>query len=619
MRRPANFQNKNFWVMIAADMVLFALSVIFAFALRFDFDIPAEYARRMLHLAAYAVPIKALIFLFFGMYRGMWRYTSLDDFWRLIRVTVLQSGIVVGVAAFGFHFEGYPRSVFLLDWGLTLVLTSALRLGIRALYSRGEALRLPRVKPRRILLIGAGDSGERILREIQANPSLGIVLGFLDDDSTKMDRTIHGKPVLGRVDDLPEVVDEYEPDEIFITVSNNVSSERMRRIVDMCKLTGLPHKVLPPMSEIVDGKISVGSLREVNYRDLLGRREVHLETDRINAYLRDRVILVTGCGGSIGSELTRQIVRFRPSKMVLVDASEYNLHTIEMELRHEYGFTAYATVLGSIADAPLMDRVFAEHRPEVVFHAAAYKHVPMLERCPWQAVTNNVIGSRTVMEAALKHGVDRFVVVSTDKAVRPTNVMGATKRVTEHLMRHYQGNGTRFMAVRFGNVLGSSGSVVPLFRRQIEQGGPVTVTHPDVTRYFMSISEAAQLILQAGGMGEKGEGGEIFVLEMGKPVRIADMARDLIRLSGKEPGVDVPIEFTGLREGEKLYEELITEGEDIVRTEHEKIMVLGADSHIPPGSLTDMLDRLVRASAAHDRAAIREILAKLVPEYTPGD
>lgn len=617
MRRPANFHNVNFWVMLAADMVVFALSAVLAFALRFDFNVPADYTSQMFIMAAYALPLKSLVFLFFGMYRGMWRYTSLDDFWRLIRVTVLQSGLMLAVAAFGFHFEGYPRSVFLLDWGLTLVMASGLRLAIRAIYSRGEALRLPRVKPRRILLVGAGDSGERILREIQANPTLGVVVGFLDDDSSKLDRTIHGKPVLGRVEDMPEVVDEYEPDEIFITVSNNVSAERMRSIVEMCKHTGLTHKVLPPMSEIVDGKVSVGSLREVNYRDLLGRREVHLETERISAYIKDRVVLVTGCGGSIGSELTRQIVRFAPSRMVLVDASEFNLHTIEMELRHEFGFTEYSTVLGSIADAALMDRVFAEHGPEVVFHAAAYKHVPMLERCPWQAVANNVLGSKTVMEAALRHEVDRFVVVSTDKAVRPTNVMGATKRITEHLMRHYQGNGTRFMAVRFGNVLGSSGSVVPLFRRQIEQGGPVTVTHPDVTRYFMSISEAAQLILQAGGMGEKGSGGEIFVLEMGNPVRIADMARDLIRLSGKEPDVDVKIEFTGLREGEKLYEELITEGEDVVRTEHEKIMVLDAEQHAPPAALLETVEQLSQASARHDQQAIRKLLKLLVPEYNP--
>ncbi|WP_018124321.1 polysaccharide biosynthesis protein [Desulfovibrio oxyclinae] len=617
MRRLANFGNMNFWLMLAGDMVVFTLSVLLAFSLRFDFDIPPQYAERMFQMIAFGVPLKSLLFLFFGMYRGMWRYTSLDDFWRLIRVTVLQSGLVIAAAAFGQNFEGYPRSVFLLDWGLTMAMASSLRLGIRAMYARGESLRLPKATPRRLLLIGAGDSGERILRDIQSDPSVGVVIGFLDDDRSKLSRTIHGVSVLGTVDDLPEMVRSHDPDEIFITVSNNLSAERMRRLVDMCKATGLPHKVLPPMSEIVDGKVSLGSLREVNYRDLLGRTEVRLETGRIRGYIEDRVVLVTGCGGSIGSELCRQIVRFGPAHMVLVDASEYNLHSIEMELRHEFRFTRYSTVLGNIADRSLMDAVFGTHRPSVVFHAAAYKHVPMLERCPWQAVHNNVVGSRCAMEAAVEHGVDRFVVVSTDKAVRPTNVMGATKRVTEHLMRHYQGRDTKFMAVRFGNVLGSSGSVVPLFRKQIEQGGPVTVTHPDVTRYFMSIAEAAQLILQAGSMVENGRGGEIFVLEMGNPVRIADMARDLIRLYGMEPEKDVRIEYTGLREGEKLYEELITEGEDVVRTEHEKIMVLDTDRHIAPDALLDHLSCLADAARDHDAQAIRSVLRKIVPEYRP--
>jgi FlaA1/EpsC-like NDP-sugar epimerase len=333
------------------------------------------------------------------------------------------------------------------------------------------------------------------------------------------------------------------------------------------------------------------------------------------------VVLVTGCGGSIGSELCRQLLRFEPEKLILVDAGEANLFYIQMELHHELNFKAYATVLGRVQDRDLMEKVFAEHRPGVVFHAGACKHVPMLETSPWEAVFNNVMGSSVLMETAIKYGTERFVLVSTDKAVRPTNIMGASKRVTELVLQSHQGHGTRVMAVRFGNAVGSSGSVIPLFRRQIEQGGPVTVTHPEVTRYFMTIPEASQLIVQAGAMGE---GGEIFILEMGTPVRIQDIARDLIRLSGKEPGRDVDIAFIGLRDGEKLYEELITVGEGIVGTMHEKIMVLRCDGNWNgmrgPEELRRHLDRklpeLYDAAYRHDAGAIREKLHELVPEFT---
>ncbi|MCM0755424.1 polysaccharide biosynthesis protein [Desulfovibrio aminophilus] len=330
--------------------------------------------------------------------------------------------------------------------------------------------------------------------------------------------------------------------------------------------------------------------------------------------LAGRVILVTGCGGSIGSELARRIIGFGPERLVLLDQGEYNLYAARDELERELGFGRLAVVLGSVTDRALLDRVLAEHRPAVIFHAAAYKHVPMMEENPWQAVRNNVLGTRELMAAAVAAGVERFVLVSTDKAVRPTNVMGASKRVTELLMACFAEGPTRFMAVRFGNVLGSSGSVVPLFRRQIGRGGPVTVTHPEAARYFMSITEAAQLILQAGAMGR---GGEVFVLDMGVPVRIADMARDLIRLSGKEPDRDVRIVFTGLRPGEKLSEELITEGEGILRTEHEKILVLGS-APPDPGFVARGVERLARAAEAHDAAAIRAAFRELAPEYAPG-
>ncbi|MUM77509.1 NAD-dependent epimerase/dehydratase family protein [Pseudodesulfovibrio sp. F-1] len=611
-----NFRNLNFYAMLLADMVIFAVALYAAYLFRFDFEVPHFFAVQYQGLLKYVIAFKVALFLFFGLYRGMWRYTSLDDYWRLLRVTALQSLILVSFVVFRFSFVGVPRSIFVIDWVLTLVLCSGLRLLIRAFYAR--TLSLARSAPGRkdVLVVGAKDAAEKIGRELTTSQGQHNLIGFLDDDPALRGRTIHGRPVLGPVASLGEVAERFGVDEIFLAVSE-ATAEEMRRMVETCKATGLPYKTLPAMAEIIDGKVAVNTLRDIDYLDLLGRSPVSLDTAGIRQYLCDQTVLITGCGGSIGSELCRQIVRYRPGRLVLVDASEYNLYEIEMELRHALGFDRCTTILGSVADAPLMERTFREHRPSAVFHAAAYKHVPMLERNPWQAVRNNIEGSRTVMQAAVRAGVERFVVVSTDKAVRPTNVMGASKRVTELLMQALSGGPTRFMAVRFGNVVGSSGSVVPLFRRQIASGGPVTVTHPDVTRYFMSISEATQLILQAGSMGEAGTGGEVFVLDMGVPVRIADMARDLIRLSGKEPDVDVEIVFTGLREGEKLFEELITEGEGIVRTEHDKILVVGSADTVRAKDLDSELDALCRAAEAHDGEAIRTILKRLVPEYAP--
>lgn len=613
-----NFRNVNFYIMFLADMVLFTLALLLAYSFRFDFNIPAMYFIQFKGMLKYVLAFKAAVFILFGLYRGMWRYTSLDDYWRLMRITLLQNLVLVCFVVFRFTFQGVPRSVFVIDWVLTLIFCSGLRLSIRAFYTKAENAVVNPDAVKNILIVGASGAAERISREVTANPTLYRLVGFLDDDPAKKGRTIHGRPVLGPVSQMKSTVRDHEVDEIFIAVAR-ATGEQMRVIADTCKGTGIPFKILPAMTEIMDGKVDIKALRDVNYLDLLGRDPVELDAERIKRYITGRTVLVTGCGGSIGSELCRQIIRFRPGRLVLLDAGEHNLYDIQMELHHGFGFTDYVTVLGSIADHELMERTFREHKPAVVFHAAAYKHVPMLERSPWQAVRNNILGSRVVMEAAVESGVERFVVVSTDKAVRPTNVMGASKRVTELIMQTLHGRGTRFMAVRFGNVVGSSGSVIPLFRKQIESGGPVTVTHPEVTRYFMSIAEAAQLILQAGSMGEKGTGGELFVLDMGVPVKIADMARDLIRLSGREPDTDVRIEFIGLREGEKLYEELITEGEGIVRTEHDKILVLGTDCCATAEALEGELAALVEASARYDGDAIRTILQRLVPEYDPAD
>ncbi|WP_319763641.1 nucleoside-diphosphate sugar epimerase/dehydratase [Maridesulfovibrio sp.] len=616
-----NLRNANFYLMVLLDLIIFVGAFYGAYLFRFDFNLP-EYAQtQCFEIIKYTVTIKFSVFLGLGLYRGMWRYTSLRDLWHILEATFLQSIILVTLVLYKFGFGGFSRGVFIIDWMLTVFMCGGMRVIIRSFYAYKDGNNIhfsPEKCPidgNNALIIGAGRAGEKVVREIISSGQLTYrPIGFLDNDKHKKGRTIHGVPVLGPLSDLQELVENKCVNEILIAVAE-ASGAQMREIIDACKDTGLPYKILPGMDEIINGKVGIKALRDVSYQDLLGRAPVQLDSTSISEYLSGKTVLVTGCGGSIGSELVRQVVRFNPAKLILVDSSEANLYGIQMELHHEIKFFDYVTVLGSVQDEQLMDETFGKYKPQTVFHAAAYKHVPMMERNPWQAVHNNICGTKNVMTAANKHGVARFVIVSTDKAVRPTNIMGASKRVTELLMRLFHDSKTTFMAVRFGNVVGSSGSVVPLFRRQIEKGGPVTVTHKDVTRYFMSISEAAQLILQAGVMAE---GGEIFILEMGEPIKIADMAHDLIRLSGKEPGKDIEIIFTGLREGEKLYEELITEGEGIVRTEHDKIMVLKGFENDHAAYCAKFKKQLAEMKAAADlfhAEKVRTTLHTVVPEF----
>jgi FlaA1/EpsC-like NDP-sugar epimerase len=616
-----NLRNANFYLMVLLDLIIFVGAFYGAYLFRFDFNLP-EYAQtQCFEILKYTLSIKFSVFLGLGLYRGMWRYTSLRDLWHILEATFLQSLILVTIVLYKFGFGGFSRGVFIIDWMLTVFMCGGMRVIIRSFYAYKDGNNIqfsPEKCPidgNNALIIGAGRAGEKVVREIISSGQLAYrPIGFLDNDKSKRGRTIHGVPVLGPLSDLQELVENKCVNEILIAVAE-ASGEQMREIIDACKETGLPYKILPGMDEIINGKVDIKALRDVSYQDLLGRAPIRLDSTSISEYLSGKTVLVTGCGGSIGSELVRQVVRFNPGKIILVDSSEANLYGIQMELHHEIKFFDYVTVLGSVQDEQLMDETFGKYKPQTVFHAAAYKHVPMMERNPWQAVHNNICGTKNVMTAADKHGVARFVIVSTDKAVRPTNIMGASKRVTELLMRLFHDSKTTFMAVRFGNVVGSSGSVVPLFRRQIEKGGPVTVTHKDVTRYFMSISEAAQLILQAGVMAE---GGEIFILEMGEPIKIADMAHDLIRLSGKEPGKDIEIIFTGLREGEKLYEELITEGEGIVRTEHDKIMVLKGFENDHEAYCANFKKQLAEMKAAADlfhAENVRTMLHTVVPEF----
>jgi FlaA1/EpsC-like NDP-sugar epimerase len=628
----AQFRNFHFYIVLATDFVILITAFVGAYLLRFDFHLEPIYRNQILQLLPFLLPGKILIFSIFGLYQGMWRYASLYDLWRLAQASLVSMLFYLAATFAVRGFYGIPRSIFFIDFLLTFLMSGGLRMGIRIIYrvnSGSETMwpfgrfNLGRLQSavKSVLIVGAGGAGEKMLREIFDNSHLNYqVLGFLDDDRAKWGRRLHGIKVYGGVDLLPEVAAAEKIDEVLIATPCATGSQ-MRRIIGICESCGIHYRTLPEIGAIIDGKISIKSLRDVRYEDLLRRPPVQLDTAEISRYLKGKRVLVTGAGGSIGSELCRQITRFDPQELILVDASEEHLFNIQMELQHELNFFRYKVILGRVQDQLLMEEVFGEYRPQLIFHAAAYKHVTILENNPWMAISNNVLGSRVVIDLAQKYRVERFVLVSTDKAVRPTNVMGASKRLAELILQSRQGNGVRSMAVRFGNVIGSSGSVLPLFRRQLEQGGPITVTHPEATRYFMTIPEAAQLILQAAGLGE---GGEIFILEMGTPVKIAQMAEELVRLSGKEPGKDVEIIFTGLREGEKLCEELITQDEGIVNTRHEKILVLRPES-LNGGDrregftqwLDGELEELFRIARTHDAESIKRKLGRMLPEYIP--
>ena len=623
---------RNFLVILGIDALLLAAAWYGAHLLRFNFEIPASNLSVMKNAFPFVVAVKILIFYFFDLYRGMWRYTSITDLLNIIKAASIGSLLSITVIGFGTRLAGFARSAFIIDWCLTILAISGFRLSVRLyfeLVSQDKPwrivartlfwpLRKKHTDSKNLVIIGAGDCGEKIFREIRDNARLGYnVVGFLDDHPTKVGMKIHGIPVLGPVKDIEAVSENLRANEALIAIPS-ANSKQMRRIVGYCKESSIEFKTVPSMGELINGKVTVNAIREVAYRDLLGREAVKLDETRIGDYLNGHNVLVTGAGGSIGSELCRQICRFRPETIVLYERAESPLYELELELKQNFGGIKILSLLADIRDRRQLEKAFEASRPQAVFHAAAYKHVPMLELQPWKAIKNNILGTRNLIDMAQTFETERFVFVSTDKAVRPVNVMGVSKRAAELLVQSqngYRASSTRFMIVRFGNVVGSVGSVVPLFKKQIEKGGPVTVTDREVTRYFMTIPESCQLILQAGAMGE---GGEIFILDMGTPIKIDDMARDLIRLSGFEPDVDIKIEYIGLRPGEKLREELITEGEGIVPTKHDKIMVLrGAECNL--ALVNGKIDKLARLAYDQEGARIKAKLQEIVPEYEPSE
>jgi FlaA1/EpsC-like NDP-sugar epimerase len=626
-----NLIYKNFLIIFFADMLLLTGSLFLSYLIRFDFHLPHPYSFLLYQILPFVLIIKISCFYFFDLYRGMWRYTSIADLLNIIKASCVSSLIIICLILFSHsRFIGFPRSVFIMDWCFTVLLVSGYRLFIRLYFERirsDETSSIPTrhvltmffkkmAETKRLLIIGAGSGGEKIYREIHDNSRLQYtVVGFLDDDLAKIGKKIHGIPVLGQINDINKIVKKINADEALIAIPS-ASSGQMRKILTHCRESGVKFKTIPGIGELINGKVTVNVIREVDYRDLLGREVVKLDEDKIGSYLQGQCVIVTGAGGSIGSELCRQICRFKPDSIVLYDRAESPLYEIDHELKQNFDDVNTIPLLADIQDKKQLGKTFETYSPHTVFHAAAYKHVPMLEMQPWKAVDNNIQGTANLIEVTNKFNVERFVFVSTDKAVRPANVMGASKRIAELLIQSQNGcelSHTKFMTVRFGNVVGSVGSVIPLFKKQIKRGGPVTVTHPEVTRYFMTIPEACQLILQAGAMGR---GGEIFLFDMGIPIKIVDMARDLIRLSGFEPEEDIKIEYIGLRPGEKLYEELIIEGEGIVPTTHDKIMALkGAECNLQ--LLNGRIDELTKIAELQQTDKIKAMLKEIVPEYNP--
>ena len=611
-------RSHNFYVILLADVAMIIASLFLAYSVRFEFRISEREWQGFLHVLPLVLAVKLSAFSLFHLYRGMWRYTSLVDLLNVIKASIVSTLFINFAILALYRFQGFSRSVFIIDWALTLISIGGIRLGVRLFFARKLFNEIfPSFTPlndsrKNVLIIGAGNAGEQIVREMLDSPAWRIApSGFLDDHPDKQGKAIHGVRVLGTISELKSFSHLF--DEILIAIPS-ATGEQMRKITMFCKQTGKPFRTLPSINELINGSVSLQFVRNVSMQDLLRREEVRLERDDIAHYLRGKCVLITGAGGSIGSELARQVCQFQPQRVVMLDVSEYNLFQIDMQARKRFEQVEIVGALADIRNADALRRVFERYAPHVVFHAAAYKHVPMQELHSWEAVMNNVIGTKNLAQLAKEFRAERFVLVSTDKAVRPTNVMGATKRVAEKIVTSVCAScATRFMAVRFGNVLGSSGSVVPIFQEQIASGGPLTITHPDITRFFMTIPEAAQLILQAGSMGT---GREIFILDMGKPVRILDLAHDLIRLYGYEPERDIAIKYTGLRPGEKLYEELITEGEGIVPTGHRKIMVLRGDAD-EWAQLECQIEQLAAAGHAFDAVRIKRLLAEIVPEYTP--
>jgi FlaA1/EpsC-like NDP-sugar epimerase len=599
----------NRWSAFAHDLLWVPVVLATAYFLRFNLDaIPMEYRPSLFRLMAIAVPVQAVIFWFFGLYRALWRFASIPDLIRIIKGVGLGIMLIVVIDSILTRLHGVPRSVLFLYPLLLVTGLSVPRISYR--WFKDHRLNLHTREGQRTIIVGAGRAGELLARDMMYRPEYQL-LAFVDDDPEKLNREIHGIRVVGGTDDLAGIVQTMGC-EVVLLAMPSVRRKTLQRLVAECDRIGVTCKTLPSVFELSGMQVEAARLRPVTVEDLLGRDPVRLDYEAIAGYLRGRRVLVTGGGGSIGSELCRQIARQQPARLIIFEHAESNLYAIEYELRKNFEALQLEAILGDVKNRDRVNWVFRQFKPDIVFHAAAYKHVPMLEFNPAEGVNNNIYGTRVVADAADRFEVDRFVLVSTDKAVNPANVMGATKRVAELYCQNLEmRSATKFITTRFGNVLGSVGSVVPLFEKQIKAGGPVTVTHPEITRYFMTIPEAVSLILQAGAMGR---GGEIFVMDMGEPVRIQDLAQQMIRLSGLVPGRDIKIVYTGLRPGEKLFEELLHAGEDLQPTGHEKLL-LARSRQVDWDWLQGEFAGLDEAVRSREVEVLKKHLRNIVPEY----
>jgi len=574
--------------LVIIDIVLVNISLIAAYLLRFDgaiARIPQQYAANILYLAIVASVVKVICFICFRLYNSLWKYAGIYELASIVAaafvsnfimasyVLVTYTSLPQSLSKYAFILEKAkaPRSIFIITFLIDIFLIGGIRLAYRFFRRivKGEFVHIKDAK--RVLIVGGGDAGAIVIRELKHHPELkSVPVAIIDDDINKYGKKLDGVPILGDRTSITRVVKSRNIDEIIIAIPS-ASKKDINEIYNECSKTGCRVKILPSVTELIDESVVIQRIRDVNIEDLLGREPVKLDCTEIASFLEDRVVLVTGGGGSIGSELCRQIAAFKPKQLIILDNYENNLYDIQNELEFKHPDLYLVPIIANIREKSRLENIFRKYNPDVVFHAAAHKHVPLMEANPTEAIKNNVFGTLNVAECSDKYKVKRFVLISTDKAVNPTNIMGATKRIAEMIIQAMDRQSkTEYVAVRFGNVIVSNGSVIPLFKKQIEHGGPVTVTHPEVIRYFMTIPEAVQLVLQAGAMAK---GGEIFVLDMGQPVKIYDLACKLIKLSGFEPGVDIKIEFTGLRPGEKLYEELLLAEEGLQATKNDKIYV----------------------------------------------
>jgi FlaA1/EpsC-like NDP-sugar epimerase len=598
------------WILGTVQLAIVAVAGVLAFLLRFDFSVPPLYWPHLLAALCVWVPIKVLVFHFLRLDRGWWRYVSIRDVARLAAANLV--GSVFGwLALLWFAPKGFPRSIYFLDFLVCLGMTATARATVRLAV---EFFRLQNLATKkRALIYGAGDAGVTLLREIRQNPALAYeIVGLIDDDPAKAGSFIHGARVFGNGDGLPSIVASQTIETVLIALPSATGAQ-MTRVLNHCHEAGVSYKTVPGLAEVIEGNSLATQIRDVTVEDLLGRTPARLDQDRISVKLSSSTVLVTGAAGSIGAELCRQIARFNPRAIVGFEIAETALFHLDREMRQTFPNVPFYPEIGSIQNRQRLAEVLEQYRPSILYHAAAYKHVPMMEIHVFEAVENNVFGTWNVALAATRHGVEDFVLISSDKAVRPTNIMGATKRVAELLILQLQNSGTKFVSVRFGNVLGSNGSVIPIFKQQIATGGPITITHPEMRRYFMTIPEASQLVLQASTMGH---GGETFVLDMGAPVKIADLARNLIRLSGLRPDEDIKIQFTGVRPGEKLYEELNSMEEDTLPTPSEKIKIFTGNG-LPSADVEYHIDALRDICERRDVPGLVLILKDLIPDYNP--